>query len=98
LYGRTRIRRDAALGLVLDADLGTDLRRSVLGSMLGADLGTGFDRHKKGRHTRCLPVDQKVWLMSSLMDLPADHTHQIDVPIIDPDSRTPVYVASMYAT
>ena len=29
-------------GAMLDADLGTDLRRSVLGSMLGADLGTGI--------------------------------------------------------
>ena len=98
MYGRTNFWRDAALGLVLGANLGTDLRRSVLGSMLGADLGTGFDRHKKGRHTRCLPVDQNVWLMSSLIEIPADQTHQIDAPIAAPDSRTPVYVAPMYAT
>jgi len=53
---------------------------------------------KKGRHTRCLPVDQNVWLMSSLIEIPADQTHQIDAPIAAPDSRTPVYVAPMYAT
>lgn len=42
-------------GAMLDADLGTDLRRSVLGSMLGADLGTGFDGHKK-RQTHTVPA------------------------------------------
>mgnify|MGYP005814433291 CR=1 FL=1 len=81
----------------LDADLGTGFVFCTVVQELGvtlrlvldADLGTGFDGHKKGRHTRCLPVDQKVWLMSSFIELPADHTHQIDVPIIDPDSRTP---------
>jgi len=77
---------------MLGADLGTDLRRSALGLVLGADLGTGFDRHKKSRHQRCLPVDQKLLSLSrsSLIDLAADHTHQNVTLIIDPDKRTAV--------
>ena len=83
----------------LDADLGTGFVFCTVVQELGETLRWAWCSAriwelvsmgiKKGRHTRCLPVDQKVWLMSSFIELPADHTHQIDVPIIDPDSRTP---------
>jgi len=49
-------------GAMLDADLGTDLKQSALGSMLDATRWNWYQELvsidiKKGRHTRCLPVD-----------------------------------------
>jgi hypothetical protein len=84
----------------LDADLGTGFVSCTGVQELGEALRWAWCSTriwelvsmgiKKGRHPRCLPVDQKFCLRSSFIELPADHTHQIDVPIIDPDSRTPV--------